>query len=265
MSAIDDIFRQLRADSRRALVPFLTAGDPDLDFTREAIVELAARGGTLVEIGFPYSDPIADGPVIQASYTRALARGVTVDGILSALPGIAREAAVPLVGMVSYAIVHRRGPPRFVSQARGAGLAGLIVPDLPAEESAELSALCRTSEMSLVQLVTPTTSRQRALAIAQASTGFLYYVSVAGITGERHELPPRLVDDVAWLRERTILPILVGFGVSRPEQARLLSQVADGVIVGSALVRKLALVTPHNRPEVLRDIGDLAAALRQAL
>jgi len=265
MSAIDTLFRELRAAGRKAFMPFVTAGDPDLDFTAAVLTELAARGATLFEVGVPYSDPIADGPVIQASYTRALNQGIRLAGILDMLRDIAPELPAPIVSMVSYSIVYRHGLARYVADAKAAGVAGAIVPDMLVEESNELAAICRREDFSLIQLVTPTTPRDRAIRIAEMSTGFLYYVSVTGITGERAQLPPELIDDVGWLRERTELPICIGFGISRPEHVELLAPVADGLIVGSAIVRRIAQASdrPHN--EVVKEVGTFGASLAAAL
>jgi len=265
MSGVDQQFSRLRSAGRKAFVPFITAGDPDLEFTAALIRELAARGSSLCEVGLPYSDPIADGPVIQASYTRALEAGIRLEGIWDMLRRVASAVDLPLVTMVSYATVFRQGLARFVSEARGAGVAGAIVPDLLVEESAELAELCRREDFSLIQLVTPTTPRDRALRIAEASSGFLYYVSVTGITGERDSVPAQLADEVGWLRERSSLPICIGFGISRPEHVRALAPVADGLIVGSALVRHLADVPRAGRDQVQRQIGQLAADLIAAL
>src|SRR3954467_4986395 len=167
--------------------------------------------------------------------------------------------------MVSYAIVRGGGLEKYVDDAANRGLAGLIVPDLPVEESAQLAAICGQRDISLIQLVTPTTPRDRAIRIAETSTGFLYYVSVAGITGERTALPPELVDNVGWLRTQTDLPICIGFGISRPEHVRLLAPVADGLIVGSAIVRRIASAAENPRDEVLRKVGDYVSELLAAL
>ncbi len=203
MSQIDAVFSELRRQGRKALMPFVTAGDPDLDFTAALLGRLVARGAALCELGIPYSDPVADGPVIQASYSRALAGKIKLDAIFAMLGGLTSSLAAPVVTMVSYAIVYRRGLEEYVAAAQAAGVAGLIVPDLPVEEAGPLAAVCRRADLSLIQLVTPTTPRERALRIAECSSGFIYYVSVAGITGERSELPPQLVDEVAWLRWQT--------------------------------------------------------------
>ncbi|NIL95981.1 MAG: tryptophan synthase subunit alpha [Planctomycetales bacterium] len=265
MSAIDHLFRKLRAEGRKALIPFVTAADPDLEFTAAVLAELVARGSPLCELGIPYSDPIADGPVIQASYTRALAKKVKLAEIFRMLSAVTPTLAAPVVTMVSYAIIRRHGPPQYVADAQAAGVAGLIVPDLPVEESLALTELCRAAELSLIQLVTPTTPRDRALRIIQSSSGFLYYVAVVGITGERQELPPALLDNVGWLREQSDLPICIGFGISLPEHVRQLAPVADGLIVGSAIVRRIADTAARPRHDVLQEVGDYVQSLIDAL
>jgi len=265
MSAVDQLFRDLRAAKRKALMPFVTAGDPDLAFTADVIRELAARGAHLCEVGIPYSDPIADGPVIQASYQRALTKKVKLADILSPLASVAPAVKMPMLTMVSFAIVYRHGTARYVSDAKKGGISGLIVPDLPLEEADSLAKECRAADISLVQLVAPTTPRERAIKIAETSTGFLYYISVTGITGERRELPPDLVENVAWLRERTKLPICIGFGISEASHVKQLAPVADGLIVGSALVRRIAKAAELPRAEVLKDVGGYIAELLAAL
>jgi tryptophan synthase alpha chain len=230
-----------------------------------AVLEAVDRAGaSLCELGVPYSDPIADGPVIQASYTRALASGITLEGVFSIARQAAGSVTMPILAMVSYSLIFRRGIDRFVADAVASGLTGLVVPDLPLEESDDLDAACRVAGLALVRLVTPTTPPERAEAIARKSTGFLYCVSVAGVTGARTELPAGLVDRVKWLRTKTDVPILVGFGISGPVQARAVADVADGVIVGSALVRLLAEAGEKPRDRLLADIGaavgDLTAA-----
>jgi tryptophan synthase alpha chain len=262
---IDALFRQLRAEGRKALMPFITAGDPDLDFSAALLRELIRRGCHLCELGIPYSDPIADGPVIQASYTRALAHHIKLGEILEMARRVAPTLGAPLVTMVSYAIVYRHGLEKYVADAGSAGIAGAIVPDLPVEESAALARICRANDFSLIQLVTPTTPRERALRIAEASSGFLYYVSVTGITGERGELPPDLIDNVNWLRLQTPLPICIGFGISRPEHVRRLAPVADGLIIGSAIVRRIATAQSQSRDAVLADVGDFVGEMLTAL
>ena len=265
MPAIDDLFKQLRKSGRKALMPFVTAGDPDLPYTAELIRRLVARGGSICEVGIPYTDPIADGPVIQASYTRALRNELKLAGILEMIAAVAPEVPAPIVTMVSYAIVYRHGLKEYVADAKAAGVAGLIVPDLPVEESGPLGEICGREELSLIQLITPTTPRERAVRIAEQTTGFIYYVSVTGITGERTELPRELLDNVAWLRKQTPLPICIGFGISRPEHVEMLKPVADGLIVGSAIVRRVAEAATKPREQVLTEIGDYVGELLAAL
>ena len=248
-------------------MPFVTAGDPDLAFTAAVLRELAHCGANLCELGIPYSDPIADGPVIQASYTRALAKKIRLAQILEMVRELTPAFKPPLVSMVSYAIVFRHGLERYVAEAQAAGFAGAIVPDLPVEEAGPLAKICRAADFSLIQLVTPTTPRPRALRIAETSTGFLYYVSVTGITGERGELPPGLIENVAWIREQTPLPVCIGFGISTPDHVRRLAPVADGLIVGSAVVRRIAAASEKNssRDAVLADVGNYVAELFAAV
>jgi tryptophan synthase alpha chain len=265
MSQLDHLFAQLRQTGRKAFMPFVTAGDPDLRFTAEVLRELVGRGATLCELGIPYSDPVADGPVIQASYGRALDKNVKLAGIFDMLSGLTPELAAPVVTMVSYAIVYRHGLEAYVQQAKAAGVSGAIVPDLPVEEAGPLADICRREDFSLIQLITPTTSRERARRIADQTTGFIYYVSVTGITGERKDLPPEILDNVAWLRRQTPLPICIGFGISRPEHVRMLAPVADGLIVGSAIVRHMAEASEKPRAQVLKEIGDYASELLDAL
>ncbi|MBC8353759.1 MAG: tryptophan synthase subunit alpha [Planctomycetes bacterium] len=265
MSDIDRLFTKLRSENRKAFMPFITAGDPDLEFSADVIRELAARGCSMCEVGIPYSDPIADGPVIQASYTRALDKKIKLAQILEMLDGLQSDVSMPRVTMVSYAIIYRHGLECYVADAKAAGVAGAIVPDLLVEEADEFAEICRREDFSLIQLVTPTTPRERAVRIAASSTGFLYYVSVTGITGERTQLPPSLIDNVGWLREQTKLPICIGFGVSKPEHVDLLAPVSDGLIVGSAIVRRIAEAANRPRDEVLQEVGKYSASLLAAL
>lgn len=262
---IPDLFAKLRADGRKALMPFVTAGDPDLAFTAAVLKEVVGRGASLCEVGIPYSDPIADGPVIQASYTRALEKKIKLAGILDMLGDTCPGLGAPAVTMVSYAIIFRHGIERYCDDVAARGVAGLIVPDLPVEESPALAKVAGERGLSLIQLVTPTTPRDRAVRICETSTGFVYYVSVAGITGERTQLPPDLVDNVGWLREQTDLPICIGFGVSQPEHVKLLAPVADGLIVGSAIVKRVAEAANRPHAEVLKEVGDYVATLLAAL
>jgi len=266
VNSIDALFQRSRSTGRKAFIPFLTAGDPDLGFTERLLPRVAGAGADLIEVGFPFSDPIADGPVIQASYTRALENRVKLADIFQSLGRITSAEGwnVPMVGMVSYSLVYRHGPVQFIEHAKKAGLSGAIVPDLTAEEAGEFAGLARDNDFKLILLVTPTTPPERAERIVKLCTGFLYCVSVVGITGERDRLPAALRDQLGKLRTMTDLPLCVGFGVSKPTHIKELREFADGVIVGSALVRKLenAKQAPQAAAdEIVRSIGDLAAAL----
>lgn len=262
LNPIDDLFQKLRAQKRKAFIPFITAGDPDLATTGRIAAKLAECGASLIEIGFPYSDPIADGPVIQTSYTRALDKGIRLDEIFD---WSRKFVGPPLVGMVSYSLVHRRGAAKFLDQAKAAGFSGLIVPDLPIDEAESLVQAAAERNLKLIHLVTPTTPPERAARIARLSTGFLYCVSVTGITGERDRLPDQLLDQLRRLRQETDLPLCVGFGVSRPEHVQMLRDHVDGVIVGSALVRRLEQVGSKSISSIVEEIGDLAKSLVAAL
>jgi tryptophan synthase alpha chain len=264
VSVLADVFTTLRTQGRAALAPFVTAGDPDMETTLAVLESLDRAGASLCELGVPYSDPIADGPVIQSSYTRALAAGFTLERLFELSRQATQRVKMPILAMASYSLIYRRGIDRFVADAKAAGLTGFVVPDLPIEESDQLDAACRQAGLALVRLVTPTTPPERAEAIARKSTGFLYCVSVAGVTGARTDLPAGLIERVEWLRTKTDVPILVGFGISSPEQARAVAAVADGVIVGSAVVRHLAEAANQPREAFLHGlegyVGDLVAA-----
>lgn len=261
MNPVDALFTRLRSDGRKAFMPFLTAGDPNIATTAKLLAEVAAAGADLIEVGFPFSDPIADGPVIQASYTRALDRGLKIAEVFDAIRKTTQAPGftTPIVGMVSYSLIHRRGAKEFVTAAREAGLSGLIVPDLVADEADDFAAICRHADCKLILLVTPTTTPERAAKIVSLCSGFVYCVSVVGITGERDKLPAELTQQLAKLRTMTDLPLCVGFGVSRPEHVKHLRDIADGVIVGSALVKKLEQGGPA---AVVESVRELSSALR---
>lgn len=265
LSVLADLFATLGRQGRGALAPFVTAGDPDVATTLAVLEAIDRAGASLCELGVPYSDPIADGPVIQSSYTRSLAGGFTLERLFELSRAATQRVRMPILAMASYSLIFRRGIDRFVADAVASGLSGFVVPDLPIEESDQLDAACREAGLALVRLVTPTTPPERAEAIARRSTGFLYCVSVAGVTGARTELPSGLIERVKWLRTKTDVPILVGFGISSPEQARAVAEVADGVIVGSAVVRHLAEAAGQPRDAFLggieRYVGDLARAV----
>jgi tryptophan synthase alpha chain len=252
---ISEAFTRAKAEGRTAFMPFVTAGDADAAATIRLVQRLAAEKVDLIEIGFPYSDPIADGPVIQASYTRALNAGITIDQILDAFKALDKKGVPPLIPMVSYAIVMRRGVERFLKDAVAAGFSGLIIPDLPGDEAAEMFEAVRRHGLDLIQLVAPGTSPERVRKVLKSCSGFVYCLGVAGITGERQNVADALLDQLKWLRKETALPLAVGFGVSRPEHVATLRKAADGVIVGSAIVRRCEPKDGQTPEQVAEDVG----------
>lgn len=261
---IASTFAALKAQGHMAFMPFVTIGDPDVATSIALIRELASRGVDLIEVGFPYSDPIADGPVIQASYTRALSRGLHVNDIFAGIQQLtsSTDKLPPLVAMVSYAIVFRLGAATFVQRAKESGFSGLIIPDLPADEASEVARIIRDAGLDAIQLVAPTTTSSREDHIVQTGSGFVYCISIAGTTGARDQLPEELSGQLKRLRGKTNLPLAVGFGVSKPEQVGPLRGLADGVIVGSAIVRQLERLSSGSpAADVLRDVGDFAAKM----
>ena len=242
-------------------MPFVAAGDPDMPTTLAVVRELAARGVDLIEVGVPYSDPIADGPVIQASYTRALDAGFKLADFWQAFASLKDEALPPRVAMVSYSIVCRVGTETFVARAAASGFAGLIVPDLPGDEAGDFAATCAAAGLDLVQLVSPLTPPNRVAKILAHGRGFVYCIAVAGTTGERDRLPEELVAQLDALHKKTDLPLAVGFGVSRPEHVSALRGHADGVIVGSAIVRRFENFAATPRDRVIAGLGDYAAEM----
>ena len=250
-------FAELRAAGGKTLLPFITAGFPDLETTEALLKDFESRGVRVCELGIPYSDPIADGPVIQASYTDALAHGITSEKIFGMVRRYrAANGRLALVAMVSYSIVYRHGVEQYLKDAAAAGFDGLIVPDLPLDEAGTLEPLAALHGLANVMLIAPTTPPDRRLAIARHCRGFCYMISVAGITGERDRLPEATIAGVAELRKHTDVPVCVGFGISKPQMVRTVCEVADGAIVGSAIVHRIADHKNLPRKKLVRQIGD---------
>ncbi|MEM1109569.1 MAG: tryptophan synthase subunit alpha [Planctomycetota bacterium] len=262
---IDTIFADLRASGGKALMPFITAGDPDLSTSIKLLHAAQEAGASICEVGIPFSDPIADGPVIQASMSRALDEGLRVEDVFAAVAEARPSLSIGLIAMVSYSIVHRMGLDAFISQAKAAGFDGFIFPDLPLAESGPARAAVAEAGLILSMLIAPTTPIERAEQIAAASTGFVYVVSRPGITGAREALPPELPERLTRLRGVTDLPMAVGFGISTAEQVRDVVSVADAAIVGSALVAKIhdhAQKSADSAVEaVSENVSDLATGL----
>lgn len=261
-SAIASRFQALKHEGRMALMPFLMAGDPDLEVTAEVLLSLQENGADMVELGIPYSDPLADGPVIQASAHRALAAGTTTDRVLDMLQSLRGQLTLPVILFTYSNPLLNRGAERFFADAAAAGASGLVIPDLPLEEAERLSPFAAQHQLDLVLLVAPTTPAERMRRIAEASRGFTYLVSVTGVTGERSNLEQRVASLVTSLRACCPIPVAVGFGISGPEQVRQVREWgADGAIVGSALVKRMAAV---DRSTTAAEAGAFCRQLRTA-
>ena len=240
MGRIEEKFNSLKKNGRKAFIAYLTAGDPDLATTAELIPALEAAGVDIIEIGVPFSDPTADGPVIQAASQRALQKGTTLGKILKVIGSLRRFSGVPIVLFGYYNPILSYGPEQFARDATAAGVDGIRVVDLPPEEADELRRFTDPAGLAFITLVAPTTDPVRAGNILRRATGFVYYISVTGVTGTAVPSPDDVRRDVEKLRGATTLPIAVGFGISTPEQAAAIAPLADGVVIGSALVRLIA-------------------------
>lgn len=256
--SIRQAFAAARQAGKLALVPFIPAGYPSIAATTELLVALDQAGASVIEVGFPFSDPVADGPVIQEAFTYALEKKVRVADVFQAIHAARPRVSIPIVGMLSYSIVFRYGVPRFVADAKAAGLDGLIIPDLPPPEAQKVCGDIRAGGLETSLLVAPTTAAERRPEIARLSSGFVYYLSVAGITGERDALPANLAQNVRDLKAITDQPVAVGFGISKPSHLAALKGVADGAIIGSAIVRRM-------KPHLAADTATVVQAVRDYL
>ncbi|KHF40330.1 tryptophan synthase subunit alpha [Halalkalibacter okhensis] len=247
-------------------IPFITAGDPSAEATIEIALALEEAGATILELGIPYSDPLADGPTIQAASKRALKGGMSLEKALKLVPQMRKSGlTIPVIIFTYFNPLLQYGEERFVNEAAELGIDGLLVPDLPYEESEHLAQLCEDHHLSFISLVAPT-SKQRMLKIAERSKGFLYCVSSLGVTGVRNELDPRVYDFLKTVREASKIPTAVGFGISSNEQVKVMREHADGVVVGSALVavigeREEALKNKETRNSALYEIKKFVTSL----
>ena len=263
MTSVSQCFESLRDRGQCALIPFITAGDPDLATTAAALRILDRSGADLIELGVPYSDPLADGPVIQAAATRALQQGTRLEAVLDMVRQVSPELRSPIVLFTYYNPILNQGIENFLKQIADAGVKGLVVPDLPLEESETLIQTAATLGVEVVLLVAPTSPKERIEAIARQAQGFIYLVSVTGVTGIRTQLEDRAQDILMDLRTITDKPIGVGFGISQPEHARqVMDWGADAVIVGSAFVKRLADGTPA---QGLQAIEEFCRSLKIAI
>jgi tryptophan synthase alpha chain len=258
---LQQAFKTLRETGRKGVVPYITAGDPDLETTYELLVALARGGATAIELGMPFSDPAADGPVIQRACERALARGVKLNAVLATAARAVKTTGVPIVLFSYLNPLLRHGLDKLAQDAAEAGLAGVLVTDLPAESAQGFSQALQRRGLDLVSLVAPTSTEQRIAQIAQHATGFLYAISVTGVTGTRQQLSADAGSLLQRIRRVTQLPVAVGFGISNAEQARQAwAQGADAVIVGSAIVRKIEEFGAQAPAEVERFVRELLAS-----
>ncbi|NTU42083.1 MAG: tryptophan synthase subunit alpha [Nitrospirales bacterium] len=238
MSRIAEKFGKLKQEGRKAFIAYIMAGDPELARTEENVAILEKCGVDIIELGVPFSDPVADGPTIQQAAERALKAGVTLTKVISLVRKLRSGTQIPIVLMTYYNPVFKYGLERFVKDAVDAGVDGLIIPDLPPEEAADLTVETKGKGLDTIFLIAPTSTEERISRVTEACTGFVYYVSMTGITGSQLTLDSQFAGHIAKVRETTDKPIAIGFGVSRPEDARQLSAIADGIIVGSAIVKK---------------------------
>lgn len=263
MSRIEALFENLKREEKKALIPFITAGDPSLAGTKKLALKAAESGADILELGVPFSDPLADGPTIQKSALRALRAGTTLKKIIQLVKDIRKEVSIPLVLMSSYNPVHAYGVEAFCRDAAVAGVDGVIIPDVPPEEAGELQKPAQEHEIDIIFLLAPTSSRARIEMISNHGGGFLYYVSLTGVTGSRAIETSEIREKLEEIRKVTDKPLCVGFGISGPEQAGEIASFSDGVIVGSAIVR---MVEEMGEDESLPEkVGAFIRSLKNAI
>ena len=263
MNRVDKLFKDLKRKKKKAFIAYITAGDPSLRVTEKLIRLFEEKGVDLIEIGIPFSDPLADGPTIQRASQRALSKGVRVKSILQMVRSARKNTELPIVFMTYYNIVYHYGLENFVRDAVRAGADGIIVPDLPCEEAGELTRAAKKKNFATIFLAAPTSTRTRLKAIAARSRGFIYYVSLTGTTGARSKLSQDIIGNVKTLKRITKKPVCVGFGLSTPAQAGRVARASDGVIVGSAIIKVIEKNTGKSGfyKNVGRFVGSLAKAV----
>jgi len=263
MGRIDDKFESLRGRKEKALIVYLTAGDPSLDITKKLIFGLEKSSVDILEIGVPFSDPTADGPVIQAASQRALKAGITLEGVLNLVTEVRKVSEIPIVLFGYFNPIFAYGVKKFAHDARRAGVDGVLVVDLPYEEAKELRMYTDPVGIDFISLIAPTTGKERLTKIAAEATGFLYYISITGITGTAAPKIGNIKTEVSKIRKTTKLPIAVGFGISKPQQAKEISRFADGVVVGSAVVR---LINENkNNPDLVKIVSGYVSGIKKVL
>lgn len=262
MSRIAEKFAALAQRGEKALVTFITAGDPDLATTEKLIPLMERAGADIIELGVPFSDPMADGPTIQLASERALAAGTTVAKILAMVKSVRHHSQVPLLLMGYYNPIFVYGPEKFLADAAAAGVDGVLLVDLPPEEAGAFKSMADRNGVNVIFLLTPTSDKARLDKVAKFGSGFIYYVSVTGVTGARQSVASSVIDAVGEIKSKVRLPLAVGFGIADPEQAGRVARVADGVVVGSAIVK---LFETHSGKALEESVTDFVASLKAGI
>jgi tryptophan synthase alpha chain len=258
MNKIEKTFKNLKSQNKKAFIPYIMAGDPSLDDTKKIVLMFEECGADIVEIGVPFTDPLADGPTIQRASERALKNGVTLRKVIARVKDLRQQTQIPLVLMTYYNPIFKYGLELFIKDAKDSGVDGFIVPDLPPDEGRELIGLSKKAGLATIFLLAPTSTEERIKKVAVATSGFIYYVSITGITGSQLLLDGSIERSISNIRNITDKPIAVGFGVSAPDEAKIISRISDGVIVGSAIVKKVQ----ENSDQ---DLEDFLHKLREAI
>jgi len=259
MSRIERKFRELKQKRKKAFVAFLTAGYPTLSLTKAFVLELERKGVDIIELGVPFSDPLADGPVIQVASQHSLKKGINLDKILALVKSLRYFTQIPICLMTYYNPVFIYGVRRLIDKSEQAGVDGLIIPDLPPEEAGELITYARKKQIDSIFFLSPTSSLERVKYISRVSRGFIYYVSLTGVTGEREKISKDLTRNIYTIKKLTSKPLCVGFGISKPQHVKAVSKMADGVIVGSAIVKRIG--GNLGKKDIVKRIGNFVKTL----
>lgn len=260
MNRIEAKFKELKKKNKLAFIAFITAGYPGLEKTRELVVEFARRGVDIVELGVPFSDPMADGPIIQEASQESLKRGVNLNDILKLVKTLRKDTDIPLCLMTYYNPIFCFGEEKFARKASGSGVDGVIIPDLPPEEAATFIESAKKYDLDIIFFLAPTSTKERMKFISGVSRGFIYYVSLTGVTGVRKKLPSDLINNLKAVKKNTRKPVCVGFGVSSAKQVRQIYKIADGVIIGSAIIRRIK--ENIGRPDLVKRVGGFIRKLK---
>jgi len=258
VNRIEKLFKKLKTQNKKAFIPYIMAGDPSIEKTKEIVLMFEECGADIVEIGVPFTDPLADGPTIQRAAERALENGVTLKKVIALVKDLRQKTKIPLVLMTYYNPVFKYGEERFIADAKDAGVDGVIIPDLPPDEAGEFTRLAKNAAIASIFLLAPTSTEDRIRKVASASTGFIYYVSITGITGAQLLLDSSIEKAITGIRRITDKPIAVGFGVSTPDEAKAVAGVSNGVIIGSAIVKKA-------QASLDKELRDFLLTLREAI